>query len=99
MAPTLKNACDLIVNSVRDSSLHFCFKETPHSIYLTIRKKFLHSEYLSKEKLEDESVSLEMKLKVAEDVNWRLKLQCQEATQDWEKVHERNRALEDEVNA
>ena len=40
-----------------------------------------------------------MKLKVAEDVNQRIKLQCQEATQDCEKVHETNRALEDEVNA
>ena len=37
---SVKNSCDLIVNSVRDSFLNFSLQETPFSIYLTIRKSF-----------------------------------------------------------
>ena len=45
MSPNIKSSCDSILNIVRDSCLHFCLNETPHSIYLTIRKRFLKSEF------------------------------------------------------
>ena len=45
MSSNIKSSCDSILNIVRDSCLHFCLNETPHSIYLTIRKRFLKSEF------------------------------------------------------
>ena len=38
LIPIVKNSCNLIVNSVKDSSLNFFLQESPFSIYITIRK-------------------------------------------------------------
>ena len=39
----VKNACDMVINSARDSFLNYSLQETPYSIYLTIRKTFIRS--------------------------------------------------------
>ena len=48
MVATLISAhetCDEIVNSVKSSNLHFILQETPHSVYITIRKKFVNEAF------------------------------------------------------
>ena len=39
-------ACDEVVNTVKSSNLHFVLQETPHSVYITIRKKFINKEFV-----------------------------------------------------
>merc|ERR1711872_319876 len=34
--------CDQILKVVKSSDLHFVLQETPHSVYITIRKKFVN---------------------------------------------------------
>ena len=41
--PRVQRSCDMVLNSVRTSSLNFSVQETPYSIYLTIRKSFSKS--------------------------------------------------------
>jgi len=38
---TAHKTCDKLVNAVKSSNLHFVLQETPHSVYITIRKKFV----------------------------------------------------------
>ena len=38
---TAHETCDKLVNAVKSSNLHFVLQETPHSVYITIRKKFV----------------------------------------------------------
>ena len=39
----VKYSCDLVMNSVRDSSLIYSMTETPFSLYLTTKKTFMRS--------------------------------------------------------
>ena len=40
-------ACDEVINAIKSSNLHFVLQETPHSVYSTIRKKFVNKEFVS----------------------------------------------------
>ena len=100
MCPSIKNSCDVILNTVRNSSLHFCLKETPHSIYLTIRKKTLDPPSPSTEEttlpskpLQNDLATLKKKLQDSEELNSRLKIQCEEAVLDCEDMYVKNSAL------
>ena len=39
----IKNSCDFVTNSVRDSCLNYSIQETPYSLYLTVRNTFTRS--------------------------------------------------------
>ena len=48
MFPTKLSAhetCDVLINAIKSSNLHFVFQETPHSAYITIRKKFVNKAF------------------------------------------------------
>ena len=48
MFPTKLSAhetCDVLINAIKSSNLHFLFQETPHSAYITIRKKFVNKAF------------------------------------------------------
>ena len=112
MAPSIKSSCEQIVDSVRDSSLHFCLNETPHSIYLTIRKRFVKPKIITieetstfscetkvyAEKVENDS-GLETKLQTAESFNLRMKMQLGEAVLENERICEINTAQEVQIKA
>jgi hypothetical protein len=70
MTLNIKNSCDHIVNSVRDSLLNYSIQETPFFIYLTIRKSFSKAKqfdevpaFSSIYKHSDKLETLRMKLK------------------------------------
>ena len=74
---SVKNSCDFIINSVRNSALNFSSQETPYSLYLTIRKSFVKSTIFPSEQkfsdIRETSVScaveqLKCKLKDAEEI-------------------------------
>ena len=46
--PSAHETCDKLVNSVKLSNLHFVLQETPHSVYITIRKKYVHEAAVTK---------------------------------------------------
>ena len=82
MASSVKNSCKIILSTVRASCLHFCLNETPHSIYITVRKRFSNSlkEETTKIKINDVKVSaLEEKLKSYEKEVAELKVKAKEA--------------------
>ena len=37
---TPQQAGDIILTTIRDSNLHFMMQETPHYLYVTVRKRF-----------------------------------------------------------
>ena len=37
---TPQESCDIVLTTIRDSDLHFMVQETPHSLYVTVRKRF-----------------------------------------------------------
>ena len=39
-------ACDEVINAIKSSNLHFVLQETPHSVYITIRKKFVNKDFV-----------------------------------------------------
>ena len=43
--PSARETCDKIVSSVKSSNLHFMLQETPHSVYITIRKKYVNETF------------------------------------------------------
>ena len=53
-SPSAHETCDTIVNLVKTSNLHFILQETPNSVYITIRKKYV-SEVFTKKNHENES--------------------------------------------
>ena len=67
--------CDQIVQVVKSSNLHFVLQETPHSVYITIRKKFVKEAFAkvedeTKEKLKYlESAYNDIKHDFAEEIN------------------------------
>ena len=64
MVATLFSAhktCDEIVKSVKSSNLHFILQETPHSVYLTIRKKCVKNcEENNRSKIETETLRMQI---------------------------------------
>ena len=52
--PFARETCDKIVSSVKSSNLHFVLQETSHSVYITIRKKYVN-EIFAKKNDENES--------------------------------------------
>jgi exonuclease VII small subunit len=105
----VKNSCDNVLTSVRDSSLNFSLQETPFSIYITIRKSFLRcrSDSLDKnpsnykeEQTSGKSQELEdliTKLKSEEKSNLALKNNYEEAIEDSAKCYQRIQDLENQV--
>ena len=105
----VKNSCDKVLTSVRDSSLNFSLQETPFSIYITIRKSFLRcrSDSLDKnpsnykeEQTSGKSQELEdliTKLKSEEKINLALKNNYEEAIEDSAKCYQRIQDLENQV--
>ena len=105
----VKNSCDKVLTSVRDSSLNFSLQETPFSIYITIRKSFLRcrSDSLDKnpsnykeEQTSGKSQELEdliTKLKSEEKINLALKNNYEEAIEDSAKCYQRIEDLETQV--
>ena len=105
----VKNSCDKVLTSVRDSSLNFSLQETPFSIYITIRKSFLRcrSDSLDKKpsKYKEEQTSgksqeledLITKLKSEEKINLALKNNYEEAIEDSAKCYQRIQDLENQV--
>ena len=67
--------CDQIVQVVKFSNLHFVLQETPHSVYITIRKKFVKEAFAraedeTKEKFKYlESVYNNIKHDFVEEIN------------------------------
>ena len=80
MATSVKNSCEIILSTVRDSCLHFCLNETPHSIYITISKRFSNSPKEETIKINDYKVSsLEEKLKSYEKEVAEFKVKAKDA--------------------
>ena len=44
--------CNELINAIKSSNLHFVLQETPHSVYITIRKKFVNETFV---KINDEN--------------------------------------------
>ena len=38
----VSETCDQVLKTIKDSNLNFVLQETPFSLYVTIRKKFIH---------------------------------------------------------
>ena len=53
-SPSAHETCDTIVNSVKTSNLHFILQETPNSVYITIRKKYVSEVFSTKKNHENE---------------------------------------------
>ena len=93
---SIKNSCDLILNSVRNSSLNSTIQETPFSSYLTIRKTLNKSfptfqqncvepfPIFDADQNEAEIVTLKQKLKDVQESNDNLKNDYSEAVDDSE---------------
>ena len=95
MVATLISAhetCDEIVNSVKSSNLHFILQETPHSVYITIRKKFVN-EAFSKNDEENNSKQTYISLKSAYEnlkTNLTKKLKITKKSKAWSKLLRKN---------
>jgi peptidoglycan hydrolase CwlO-like protein len=97
-------------NSVRDSSLNFSLKETPYSLYLTIRKTFskasLSSEQnstlslpsLVSDQTQKEINTLKQKLEYVQESNERLKSDLTEAVDECEQCHVQIKNLESTID-
>ena len=104
----VKNSCDFVTNSVRDSLLNYSIQETPYSLYLTIRKTFTRSSLFSDQNStlpnfathenEKQVETLKMRLKTVEEDNMSLKNDYEDAVDDCEQCHARIKELETIVN-
>ena len=91
-ALSIQNSCDLVLNSVRTSSLNFSVFETPYSIYLSVRKSFSKSKLIpdhilpncDNQKYANEIEDLKTNLKSAEHANNLLATKYEEAVADSE---------------
>jgi hypothetical protein len=101
---SLQNSCDLVINSLRASSLNYNLQETPFLIYLSIRKSFstvptlvpevvvvaqIPTENKSQDILED----LKSNLKSAETANFALKHKYEDAVNDSEQSYSKIKLL------
>ena len=108
---SIKNSCDLILNSARNSSLNFTIQETPFSIYLTIRKTLNKSsptfqqncvqpfQIFDADQNEAELVTLKQKLKDVQESNDILKNDYSEAVDDSEQCRFQIKNLETTLDA
>ena len=110
-ALSLDNSCELIVKSVRNSCLNFSIRETPYSLYLTIRKSFSNvpKEHIlsqppveilknvSETLLKEKIQELKVKLNEAEDMNHRLRLEHEEVVNDSEECQKKLKNLEAKI--
>ena len=106
--PNVKYSCEIVMDSVRDSSLNYSMRETPFSLYLTIRKTFVKSsstlDQNSSVSLQNfastaqdnftEIKDLESKLRAAEESQSRLKNLYEQAVEDSEATHAQVKELE-----
>ena len=91
-ALSIQNSCDLVLNSVRTSSLNFSVFETPYSIYLSVRKSFSKSKLIpdhilpncDNQKYANEIEDLKTNLKSAEHANNLLATKYEEAVAESE---------------
>ena len=87
MATSVENSCEIILSTVRDSCLHFCLNETPHSIYITVRKRFSNSPKEETIKINDNKVrALEEKLKSYEKEVAELKIKAKDAVKNEKEI-------------
>ena len=90
------------MGSVRDSCLNYSLKETPFSLYLTIRKTFVkisstfdqNSSVSWRNLTNTETKDLESKLEAAEESNSNLQNLYEEAVEDSETTHAKVKELE-----
>ena len=100
---SVKNSVNVILNTVRDTSLNYSVQETPYSVYLSIRKSFSkgsessQSKDVSETKTKNEIEILEKKLKVAEDAYLNLKNLYEEAVNECESSANKIKNLESEI--
>lgn len=105
----IKRSCDLVINSVRNSSLNYSLQETPYSIYITLRKSCVKTCTLSKSdqllpncttnqshefKDENQVNEVKDKLKSLEEANSTLQYKYEEAVNDSEISYKQIKALE-----
>ena len=100
----IKNSCEHIISSVRESQLNYSMQETPYSLYLTVRKTFARSSTAFGQNLlrsplnipqeNSELESLKVKLKLAESSNENLRAKYVDAVDDSELCHAKLSELE-----
>ena len=103
---SVRDSCNLVISSVRDSSLNFSIQETPFSLYLTIRKSFIKSKEaypyqnvsnqnnVHEVKIKTEEENLEKKVKQLEKINLTLQNDFEDAISDCESAYKRISDLE-----
>ena len=104
---SVKRSCDFVISSVRNSFLNYSIKETPFSLYFTLRKSFakpssnlehIFSHSVQNGGLEQPEVeALTIKLKAAEESNMILKNDYEVAVNDCERCYKRISELESRV--
>ena len=97
MSPLSPNeTCDQIMKSIKNSNLHFILQETPHSVYITIRKKFVReSEAHAKKEVQDDNSQELLILQKAYD---NLKLDFEEEIKHHEESKNLAKTLEDKLD-
>ena len=102
---SVKNSCEIVMNSLRDSSLNFSLQETPFSLYIIIRKSFSRSrtsipeQDLSNHK--EEHIDLEAlraRLKSEENLNIEMKNNYEAAIEESAQSYHRIDDLEKQVD-
>ena len=102
---SVQKSCDLVIESVRASSLNYNLQETPYSIYLSIRKSSLKriptvdQEEVPQIQSPNKLKELESKLKSAEAANFALKLKYEDAVNDSEESYLKIKLLEKKLEA
>ena len=98
----IKNSCENVIKSVRESQLNYSIQETPHSLYFTVRKTFARSSQVPSQNSSQtlpnlafpQVESLKMKLESLEISNEALRASYVEAVDDSELCHAKLKELE-----
>ena len=87
----VQTSCDVVLSSVRESSLNFSVQETPFSLYITVRKSF------SKQK--DPYVKQEVPSELLDNlkISASLHQKLDEATKNYRESLETNEKLQNEI--
>ena len=84
-------SCEILLNNLRKSNLTFVLQETPYSLYLTIRKKFI-------KKFAEPSLTENRKTEASNE-NETLKAELVQAKLTCKKLKETNKVLENKIKS